>query len=153
MQAGDRLRAADEPDLVPAPSRAAAWTAGLWLVAIVALSITATLRPQLVLQWTRHFPGRDKTGHFLLMGGFAAISVIAFAGRRIGARRISAAGVLAVVAGVVVLEEFVQLWLPHRTFSLIDLVSSLAGVACFGALAGARQMVFARLRRRARGAR
>jgi VanZ family protein len=137
VQAGDRLRTADEPDLVSSPSRAAAWTAGVWLVAIVALSITASLRPQLVLQWTRHFPGRDKTGHFLLMGGFAAMSVIAFAGKRLGTRRVSAAGVLAVVAGVVVLEECVQLWLPHRTFSLVDLASSIAGVACFGVIAGA----------------
>jgi VanZ family protein len=137
VQAGDRPRAANEPDLASSPSRAAAWTAGVWLVAIVVLSITATLRPQLVLQWTRHFPGRDKTGHFLLMGGFAAMSVIAFAGRRIGTRRFTAPGVLAVAAGVVVLEEFAQLWLPHRTFSLVDLASSLAGVACFGAAAAA----------------
>jgi VanZ family protein len=137
VQAGDRPRAADEPDLVSSPSRAAAWTAGVWLVAIVALSITASLRPHLVLQYTRHFPGRDKTGHFLLMGGFAAMSVIAFAGRRLGARRVSAAAVLAVVAGVVVVEECAQLWLPHRTFSLVDLASSLAGVAWFGAIAGA----------------
>ncbi len=136
MQAGDRLRAADEPDLVSSPSRAAAWTAGVWLLAIVALSVTATLRPQFVLQWSRHFPGRDKTGHFVLMGGLAAMSVIAFAGRRLGARRVSAAGVLALVAGVVVLEECAQLWLPHRTFALEDLASSLAGVACFGAIAG-----------------
>jgi VanZ family protein len=42
-----------------------------------------------------------------------------------------------VAAGVVVLEEFAQLWLPHRTFSLVDLASSLAGVACFGAIASA----------------
>jgi VanZ family protein len=137
VQAGDRLRAADEPDLVSSPSRAAAWTAGVWLLAIVALSVTASLRPRLVLQWTRLFPGRDKTGHFLLMGGFAAMSVIAFASRRLGARRVSAAGVLAVVAGVVVLEECAQLWLPHRTFSLEDLAWSLAGVACFGTVAAA----------------
>jgi VanZ family protein len=136
VQAGDRPRATDDPDLAP-PRRAAAWSAGVWLLVIVALSITSTVRPQLVLQWSRHLPGRDKTGHFVLMGGLAAMSVIAFAGRRLGSRRLSAAGVLAVVAVVVVLEECAQLWLPHRTFSLVDLGSSLAGVACFGALAGA----------------
>jgi len=36
-----------------------------------------------------------------------------------------------------VLEECVQLWLPNRTFSTLDLASSLAGVAGFGALAAA----------------
>ena len=137
MQAGDRVRAADQPDLELPRSRAAAWTAAGWLLAIIALSITASLRPQLVLQWSRLFPGRDKTGHFVLMGGFAAISVIAFAGRRLGARRVPVLGVLAVVVAVVVIEECAQLWLPHRTFSMIDLASSLAGVACFGALAAA----------------
>jgi len=135
--AGDRPRAADESDLVSSPNRAAAWVAAVWLVAIVALSVTATVRPELVLQWSRLFPGRDKTGHFLLMGGFAAMSVVAFAGRRIGARRVPATAVLAGVTAVVLVEEFAQLWLPHRTFSLEDLASSLAGVACFGAAAGA----------------
>ena len=117
------------------PRRATAWLSAVWLLAIVALSAIASTRPQLVLQWTQHLPGRDKTGHFLLMGGFAGVSVIAFAGRRIGARRIAALAVLAVVTAIVVLEEYVQRWLPFRTFSLVDLASSLAGVACFGALA------------------
>ena len=118
-----------------APRRKLAWVATAWLIAIVALSATASLRPQLVLQWTHHLPGRDKTGHFLLMGSFAAVSVLAFARRRLGARCVSAPVVLAAVALLVVLEECAQLWLPNRTFSLVDLASSLAGVACFGALA------------------
>ena len=118
-----------------APRPAAAWIAIAWGIAIVALSATASLRPQVVLQWTHHLPGRDKTGHFLLMGSFAAVSVLAFARRRLGARCVSAPIVLAVVALLVALEECAQLWLPNRTFSLVDLASSLAGVTCFGALA------------------
>jgi VanZ family protein len=135
VQAGDRPRAADEPDVETSPSRVASWTAGVWLLAIVALSVTATLRPQIVLQWSRHLPGRDKTGHFLLMGGLAAISVLALAGRRLGARRVSSTDVLALVVAIVVVEECAQRWLPNRTFSLEDLAWSLAGVACFGAVA------------------
>jgi hypothetical protein len=73
-----------------APRPAGAWIAIAWLIAIVALSATATLRPHLVLQWSHHLPGRDKTGHFLLMGGFAGVSVLAFAGRRLADRRVSA---------------------------------------------------------------
>ena len=42
---------------------------------------------------------------------------------------------MAGVALVVVLEETVQLWLPNRTFSGVDLASSLSGVASFGAIA------------------
>jgi VanZ family protein len=109
--------------------------AGLWLLAIVALSATASLRPYAVLRWTHYLPGRDKTGHFLLMGGFAGISVLAFAGRRLSAWRVSALAVAAVVTSLVVFEEIVQLWLPNRTFSGVDLACSLSGVATFGALA------------------
>jgi VanZ family protein len=136
MEAIDRPRSAGEQVPPAPPRRAAAWLAGAWLLAIVILSATASSRPRIVLQWTHLLPGRDKTGHFLLMGGFAAVSVLAFAGRRIrGVQQISALLVLAVVVSLVVLEEFVQRWLPNRTFSMVDLASSLAGVACFGALA------------------
>jgi GNAT superfamily N-acetyltransferase/VanZ family protein len=108
---------------------------GVWLLAIVALSAIASVRPQLLLQWTPYLPGRDKTGHFLLMGGFAGIAVLAFAGRRFRDRRIPALLVLVAVTLIVVLEEGVQHWLPMRNFSMVDLASSLAGVLCFGALA------------------
>jgi VanZ family protein len=118
-----------------APRRRLPWIAAAWLIAIVVLSAIASVEPQLLLQWTHHLPGRDKTGHFLLMGGFAGISVLAFAGQHLAARRISALAVLASVTLIVVLEEAVQLWLPHRTFSGVDLASSLSGVASFGALA------------------
>jgi len=118
-----------------APRRRLPWIAAAWLIAIVVLSAIASVEPQLLLQWTHHLPGRDKTGHFLLMGGFAGVSVLAFTGRRLAARRISVLAVLAGVTLIVVLEEAVQLWLPHRTFSGVDLASSLSGVASFGAIA------------------
>jgi VanZ family protein len=137
MEAGDRPRAEDERDVASSRRRAAAWAAGAWLLAIIVLSAIATLRPRLLLQVTHYIPGRDKTGHFLLMGGFGGVSVLAFAGRRVGTRRVPVLGVLAVVALFVVLEEVVQRWLPNRTFSLLDIAASLSGVACFGALAAA----------------
>jgi VanZ family protein len=121
----------------PDDERAAAlrWVTALWLLAIVALSATASLQPYLLLHWTRYLPGRDKTGHFLLMGGFAAVSVLGFAGRRLGARTISAWTVLLAVTLIVVSEEGLQRWLPSRTLSLVDLAYSLAGVYICGALA------------------
>ena len=135
MQAGDRALAAGAHHLARPPRGRMAWAAVVWLIAIVALSAVATVEPKLLLQWTRYLPGRDKTGHFLMMGGFAGVSVLAFAGRHLAARRVSPLAVLASVALIVVLEEAVQLWLPHRTFSGVDLASSLAGVASFGAVA------------------
>ena len=111
------------------------WVTALWLLAIILLSATASLRPALLLKWTPYLPGRDKTGHFLLMGGFAAVAVLGFAGRRIGARTISAWTILLVVTLIVVTEEGLQRWLPSRTLSLEDLAYSLAGVFSCGALA------------------
>jgi VanZ family protein len=95
----------------------------------------ASDQPLTVLQWTRLLPGRDKTGHFLLMGGLAFFAVLAFAGRSLRGRRLSTPSVLAVVVTIVVVEECLQWWLPRRTFSLVDLASSLAGVAVFGGAA------------------
>ncbi|MGH7337212.1 MAG: hypothetical protein ACREI7_06530, partial [Myxococcota bacterium] len=51
--------------------------------------------------------------------------------------RIPVLGVLVAVVAVVALEEYAQLWLPHRTFSWVDLAWSLAGVAFFGSVAAA----------------
>lgn len=113
------------------------WMTGIWLLVIVALSAIASMRPLLLLRYTSHLPGRDKTGHFLLMGGFAGVAVLAFAGRRVGARRVSSLLVIAFVTLLVFVEEGVQYWLPMRNFSAVDLAWSLAGVGCFGALAAA----------------
>jgi VanZ family protein len=111
------------------------WTAGVWLFGVAALSMLASDRPLALVPWTRMFPGRDKTAHFLLMGGLALFAVLAFAGRSIRGRRLSAPTVLAGVALIVLVEEGAQWWLPRRTFSLVDLAWSLAGVAIFGAAA------------------
>jgi predicted N-acetyltransferase YhbS/VanZ family protein len=111
------------------------WTAALWMLALFLLSALATTRPLVLLRWTPYLPGRDKTGHFLLMGGFAGVAVLGFAGRRIGTRRISAEAIVAGVVVLVAFEEGIQYWLPRRSFSLEDLLWSLIGVVCFGGMA------------------
>lgn len=111
------------------------WVAGLWMLVLLLLSALATTRPMALLRWTPYLPGRDKTGHFLLMGGFAGAAVLGFAGRRFGTRRISAETIVGVVVVFVAIEEGVQYWLPRRSFSLEDLLWSLLGVVCFGGIA------------------
>jgi ribosomal protein S18 acetylase RimI-like enzyme/VanZ family protein len=139
---------ADEAETLPAPERRVAmrrrvshggsvlrWMASVWLSGVVALSLLASDQPRTVLPWTQMLPGRDKTGHFLLMGGLALFAVLAFAGRSVRGRRISTPMVFAVVVAIVLIEEGVQWWLPLRNFSLVDLASSLGGVAVFGGIA------------------
>ena len=80
-------------------------------------------------------PGRDKTGHFLIMGALGAACVVAFAGRRLRGRVLSAPVVLALVAGAVTVDEAVQAFVPSRSFSGLDWIASLAGVLIIGGLA------------------
>ncbi|MEM7413166.1 MAG: GNAT family N-acetyltransferase [Myxococcota bacterium] len=113
---------------------ALAWFAGFWLLAMVGLSMMASRRARALIEAVGLLPGRDKTAHFLLMGGLAFVAVLALTGRRIGSVQFTPTGALTLVVGVVIVEETVQQWIPLRSFSLVDLAYSLAGVACFGAL-------------------
>jgi hypothetical protein len=71
------------------------------------------------------FPNGDKVGHFLLMGSVAFLLVMALPvpWRLRG---------LVFLAGVLTLEEISQLFFITRSFSLVDLACSLAGVGLFG---------------------
>ncbi|MEA5078171.1 MAG: hypothetical protein VB013_06335 [Anaerolineaceae bacterium] len=74
-----------------------------------------------------NFKNGDKVGHFLLMGSVAFLVTLAMprAWRLRG---------LIVLAGLITLEEFSQLIFTTRTFDLLDLACSLAGVTVFGTL-------------------
>ncbi|MFT4550494.1 MAG: hypothetical protein ACI8XO_000680 [Verrucomicrobiales bacterium] len=80
-------------------------------------------------------PGRDKTGHFVLMGMLSFLLVIMLVPRMKSDRPKAALIVMAVVALVITLEEGSQYFISSRTFSLADLGCSLAGVIAFGAIA------------------
>ena len=71
------------------------------------------------------YPNGDKLGHFLLMGSLAF--VVALALPRLWKLR----GLL-ILAGLLTLEECSQLLFTRRTFDLLDLACSLAGIAFFG---------------------
>ncbi len=74
-----------------------------------------------------NFENGDKVGHFLLMGSVAFLVTLAIpkAWRLPG---------LILLAGLITLEEFTQSIFKTRTFSLLDLACSLAGVTVFGLL-------------------
>ncbi len=82
--------------------------------------------PPFILQ-LYSFPNGDKVGHFLLMGSIAFVLVMAFPSRW----RLSGLIILAIL---LILEEFSQVLFKTRTFSLLDLACSLAGVSVFGYL-------------------
>ena len=88
-----------------------------------------------VFRFLQYVPGGDVTGHF---GLFALLS---FAVNSAGASRAASerrrGRVTAALAVLVVLEEASQALIPARTFSLVDLSASLAGLLA-GAAGSAR---------------
>lgn len=74
-----------------------------------------------------NFENGDKVGHFLLIGSVAFLLALAIpkTWRLRG---------LILLAGLITLEEFSQLIFKTRTFDLLDLACSLAGVTVFGTL-------------------
>jgi len=70
-------------------------------------------------------PGADKLLHLLLFGGVAFLAVGWCAGRSPGT-------VLAILSLLATAEEAFQALSPARSFDLLDLASTLAGIALFG---------------------
>lgn len=70
-------------------------------------------------------PSADKLLHFLLVGGVAFLAVGWWAGRRPGI-------ILAMVSLLATAEEALQALSPIRSFDLLDLAATLAGIALFG---------------------
>ena len=87
-----------------------------------------------IVQSLYSFPGGDKVGHFLLMCALSWLINMSLGARQ--ARLVSRDVLLgsAVVFVLVTLEEVSQLFFKSRTFSLLDLGFSYAGILCGGRL-------------------
>ena len=88
-----------------------------------------------VFAFVRRVPGSDKVAHFLLLGTMSLLLNLS-----LGCHRTNVAG-MAFLTGVFMLlvlatiEEFVQIWVPTRSFSLGDLACNYLGIVLFGWLA------------------
>jgi VanZ family protein len=86
----------------------------------------------------------DKVGHCAIMFTLSALANLALGCRSI---RLGSQSVLlgtAIVTLGVTAEEFSQMWIPSRTFDLLDLSADLVGIAC-GAFAARRYQNHARV--------
>ena len=83
----------------------------------------------------RAVPHGDKICHFILMGLLSFFVNTAFSARRFRIMSVSVLKGSFLVFAIVTAEEFSQLFLEYRTFSLSDLVSDYAGILLFGRLA------------------
>lgn len=80
------------------------------------------------------FPNGDKLGHFLLMGMAAFLINMALSDRSFSVGRILVPYGPFVFAILVTLEEISQQFFPNRTYSLVDLAFSFAGILVLGIL-------------------
>lgn len=93
--------------------------AGLFLVFIGLVAFWAdTDTMPAMLRDCYHFPNGDRIGHFMLYGLLAGLMI--WAGPQTGA---------AIAAGIALLEEASQLWMPHRTPDWVDLGCGFLGIA------------------------
>jgi VanZ family protein len=104
-------------------------------VAVAVIASNLGQGPQL-LGFVDRIPGRDKTGHFLLMGVLAFFLVLVIVPRSKSKPWKASLLVIALLCLVIGIEEGSQYFISTRTFSIADLLCSWGGVLVFGALAG-----------------
>ncbi|MCO6450677.1 MAG: VanZ family protein [Caldilineales bacterium] len=78
------------------------------------------------------FPGGDKVGHFLLMGTLSFLVNFTLRARTIRLGKVDILLGTLIVLAIVTLEEFTQILMDNRSFSLIDLTFDYAGIILFG---------------------
>jgi polysaccharide biosynthesis protein VpsQ len=105
----------------------------LFLLFVTGIIIANDLgRIQKFIGWVNMLPFGDKCGHVLLIGTLAFLLNYALNGRmiKIGDQRILLGG--SIVAIVITIEEFSQIWIPSRTFDLVDLAANYLGITIAG---------------------
>lgn len=88
-----------------------------------------------IFAFVNMIPLGDKWGHFILIGTLSFLVNLAVWQNGRAQGRWGIVKVSAIVTLFVALEEISQIWLPNRTFSLLDLTFDLLGIITFGAIA------------------
>lgn len=110
--------------------RVLAW---LYPAALIALIVAAD-RGSLQLHFIARLPAADKIGHFVFIGLLSYLVNLLCGNARLRWGRLAVLRGSLLVGTLVTLEEISQLWLPHRSFELADLLADLAGIWVFGRL-------------------
>ena len=117
-------------------NRKTRWLAGVYLLILCVIVFLADQkRFQFLFKFIRETPYADKVGHFFLMGGFSFILNMAMNCATMKVWRFRLLKGSLIVALIVTLEEFSQLFIRYRTFDLIDLTCDYLGIFLFARLA------------------
>ena len=112
------------------------WLTGVYIFILVLIVFLADRKEsQFLFRPIRNLPYGDKAGHFLLMGLFSLILNLALSCRTVKIWKLNLLSGSLIVALVVTLEEFSQLFVRYRSFDLVDLCFDYAGIIFFGQLA------------------
>lgn len=79
-------------------------------------------------------PYSDTLGHFMLLGTLSLLVSLSFPTPHLRLNRLAILKSSLIIAGIITLEEFSQLFLANRTFSLLDLSANYAGIWLLGEL-------------------
>jgi VanZ family protein len=100
----------------------------LWLqLAVIIIALHTAYLGIMPLQWLR-WPFADKTMHALLIGGAGFWLNIWLNGRAWRAGALALPIGIAITFGIALIEEFLQLLSPKRTFDLLDLAFDVIGL-------------------------
>lgn len=112
------------------------WLAAVYTLFLALLVFMADQKQyQFVFRAVRRTPYADKLGHLILMGLFSLLLNLALSCAKIRIGRVSLLKGSLIVAVVVTLEEFSQIFVRYRSFDPLDLLSDYTGILLFGLLA------------------
>jgi hypothetical protein len=84
-----------------------------------------------ILRIVEYVPFRDKTVHFLLIGGAGLVANLALGLRKWKAGRVMFYTGTCIVFVLATMEECSQMWIPTRTFSWADMSANWLGILFF----------------------
>ena len=105
----------------------------VWLLLVAAIIICADrslARP--LFDFVARHSGSDKLGHLFLIGTLTFTLNYALRARTVPLKccHVQLGGLI--VAAVMTIEEFSQIWIPSRSFDLLDLTANYIGILCAG---------------------
>ncbi len=116
-------------------------------IAFVIYSANTGNRNYFFFKWVGIIPYGDKIGHLCLLGTMSFLANIALNFRKVILKFNFLLGSI-IIAGIITIEEFSQLFFSQRTFDLIDLLFNYIGIFSFGKLA---EILFRKIRNNEKG--
>lgn len=111
------------------------WVFAFWFYFGILMSISISAYLKIIPVELSQFPYFDTIMHFLLLGIAAYLGHLALNKRKVEIFNISLPLTPFIVIFFCIIDEILQLFSPHRSFDLVDLVADLCGVILFTWLA------------------